>query len=177
MGPLPFERVLPLLDQAAWALAYLHDHGFCHRDVKSSNRRVDARDPLTLIDSGLLRIPGGRNLTEPGTLLGTPACRPPVQRRCVNGEIAARPTADQVAGILRGARAHLLDTCVAARHPRSDGLLEAAPARPDGNAIPLFAPLIARRGGRGARDPLAEPLEDQGCLIADRPGEQLLGVW
>jgi eukaryotic-like serine/threonine-protein kinase len=68
------------LEHVAHALAYLHDAGVVHRDVKLDNVLVDNaffRDPtapehVKLVDLGIARVPGpGPELTALGTVVGT----------------------------------------------------------------------------------------------------------
>lgn len=70
-------RVLQIGVRLARALAYAHDLGVVHRDVKPSNVRIDAqRDRVTLIDFGVARLEDGSN-TRTGLFLGTPAYMAP----------------------------------------------------------------------------------------------------
>jgi eukaryotic-like serine/threonine-protein kinase len=47
---LPLERALPILEQLARALSYLHDQGWLHRDIKPENVLVNEDDHVKLID-------------------------------------------------------------------------------------------------------------------------------
>jgi serine/threonine protein kinase len=87
-------RAVSLGVQLAEALAYAHQNGVLHRDVKPANILLDDRDTLYLMDFGLAGWTESANsrLTKIGTLMGTPAYMAPEQA-C--GEIASMgPAAD-----------------------------------------------------------------------------------
>lgn len=75
-GPLPAERVLSYLQQAALGLQHVHENGLIHRDVKPSNLLLDRRGHVRVLDMGLARFSGDArdNLTRDlaaGAVLGT----------------------------------------------------------------------------------------------------------
>lgn len=59
------------------ALAFCHEKGFVHRDVKPGNIMVSKHGHLTLMDFGLVKSNDRSVLTEPGKVLGTPFYFPP----------------------------------------------------------------------------------------------------
>ncbi len=79
-GPLSPYRACDLFRQVAEALAEAHRHGLIHRDIKPSNILVTPDWQAKLLDFGLARVPT-RNVTEPGTLLGTIGYMAPEQAR------------------------------------------------------------------------------------------------
>ena len=82
--PLVPKMAIELVKQVAEALAYAHDQGIVHRDVKPENILVDAQGKAFVMDFGLakdLRRELGRNLTISGSALGTPAYMSPEQAR------------------------------------------------------------------------------------------------
>lgn len=90
-GPLPEDQVRGIAGQVAAALACVHRHGVCHRDVKPANIIVSERTGLAkLIDFGLARSLAGDGLTSQGRILGTPRYMPPEQL----GGAPADPRAD-----------------------------------------------------------------------------------
>jgi response regulator RpfG family c-di-GMP phosphodiesterase len=79
-GPLPPHRVCDIFRQVAEALGEAHRHGLIHRDMKPPNVLVTPDWQAKVLDFGLARVPQ-RNVTEPGTLLGTVGYMAPEQAR------------------------------------------------------------------------------------------------
>ena len=75
---MPLPQVVRVMEQLLGALAYAHEAGVVHRDVKPSNVFVLRDGSIKMVDFGLARIEAS-NLTETGTLLGTPAYMSPEQ--------------------------------------------------------------------------------------------------
>jgi serine/threonine protein kinase len=72
-GPLTLAHAGELLQQIASALQYAHQRGVLHRDIKPSNILLRDNHYAYLADFGLARVlEGGSDLTQTGTLLGTP---------------------------------------------------------------------------------------------------------
>lgn len=89
---LPRESVIRLINKLSDALDYAHGEGVIHRDIKPANvmlcngaTHIELGNPLlpkvepVLTDFGLARISLNSELTEPGTVMGTPAYMSPEQ--------------------------------------------------------------------------------------------------
>src|SRR5262249_18315257 len=89
------QRAVRLVIQLLDALAYAHERGVLHRDVKPANAMLDAADKVFLMDFGLAGLVGqdeGR-MTQDGTVMGTPSYMAPEQAR--GGVNGVGPAADQ----------------------------------------------------------------------------------
>ncbi len=70
---LYFRRVAGIASQAAEALAYAHDEGVLHRDVKPSNLLLDVKGNVWVSDFGLAKAEGSTDITLSGDVVGTVA--------------------------------------------------------------------------------------------------------
>jgi serine/threonine protein kinase len=87
-GPLPPGRAAALLEAAARAVHFAHEHGILHRDLTPRNVLVDGNDHAYVTDFGLAKwLESAPGLTRAGDWLGTPSYMPPEQ-----AEDAARVT-------------------------------------------------------------------------------------
>jgi serine/threonine-protein kinase len=96
--PLPLVDAVAVLRDVARALAYAHEHGVVHRDIKPDNVLI-AGGAAAVTDFGIAKalsssrtFDGGESLTRVGNSLGTPAYMAPEQ-------VAADPNADHRADI------------------------------------------------------------------------------
>jgi eukaryotic-like serine/threonine-protein kinase len=92
-GPVPVDVARHLLSQVAGALHFAHSAGVVHRDVKPGNVVVDARGNGIVTDFGISKGMGASDLTQTGSLVGTPAYMSPEQWR----GLRAGPPSDQYA--------------------------------------------------------------------------------
>lgn len=76
-GSIPYEQAVPLLQQCADAVAYLHSKGIRHRDIKPANLLVMRDGRLKLVDFGLAVEADTTRITQQGMTFGTVAYAPP----------------------------------------------------------------------------------------------------
>jgi WD40 repeat protein/tRNA A-37 threonylcarbamoyl transferase component Bud32 len=79
-GPLPPGEAAALMQKVAAAVAYAHEQGVVHRDLKPGNVLVARDGTPRVTDFGLAkRIDQQSSLTATGQVLGTPSYMPPEQ--------------------------------------------------------------------------------------------------
>jgi serine/threonine-protein kinase len=72
-------QAVSIAAQVAEGLAYAHQRGVVHRDVKPANIMVLANGPVKITDFGIARMRGSGDLTQTGMLLGSPKYMSPEQ--------------------------------------------------------------------------------------------------
>src|ERR1019366_6123845 len=94
-GPLPVQRVLPIIKQCASALDAAHRLGMVHRDIKPDNiSLVDTTDGemVKVLDFGIAKMKEARSeveeltLTGAGMMIGTPQYMSPEQAMGKRGD-------------------------------------------------------------------------------------------
>ena len=70
-SPAYLKNVARLGIQAAEALAYAHEQGVLHRDIKPGNLLLDVQGDLWVADFGLARLEQDAGITITGDMLGT----------------------------------------------------------------------------------------------------------
>ncbi len=85
---MPQDEAVSVFRQLAEAVAYAHERGVIHRDIKPGNvLMVESKRPV-LTDFGLARIVGGAKVTADGSSSGTPAYMSPEQ--AIGEEVSAQ---------------------------------------------------------------------------------------
>ncbi len=90
---LPIEIALPIFRQECAGLAYAHERGVIHRDIKPGNIMLLKGNSVKIVDFGLAKLvdDGGQTiqgLTNPGEIFGSPLYMSPEQ--CLGGKVDAR---------------------------------------------------------------------------------------
>ncbi len=78
-GPMDLKEVLQVAVQVAEGLQAAHDKGIVHRDIKSSNIIVTSNGQAKIMDFGVAKLSGARQITTAGTTIGTSAYMSPEQ--------------------------------------------------------------------------------------------------
>jgi eukaryotic-like serine/threonine-protein kinase len=91
------EKVLPALVESARALAYAHEQGVVHRDVKPQNILLTKSGKAKVADFGLARAADHSSMTTDGKLLGTASYMSPEQ---VMGERATAASDVYAMGVM-----------------------------------------------------------------------------
>ncbi|HYU14998.1 MAG TPA: serine/threonine-protein kinase [Candidatus Acidoferrum sp.] len=159
-GDMSAAEAVPIVRQICRALSAAHACGVVHRDLKPSNVflcRSESRDlTVKILDFGVAKLTGDRELTSTGAVVGTPAYMSPEQ---AEQAAEAGPLADVYAA---GAVLYRMLTGQApyAHDPGTNPLvklLHEEPARPR-DLVPSIPPGVEAVIQRAmARDPRARP--------------------
>ena len=90
-GALPVPIVLQALRGAAHALAYAHENGIIHRDIKGANILIQKDGRPVVSDFGVARAVEEKSMTAAGAVIGTPFFMSPEQ--CAGKQVG--PQSDQ----------------------------------------------------------------------------------
>ena len=80
-GRIPAPEIRRLLIECASALAYAHQRGIVHRDIKPDNVMFDEFGQSVITDFGIAKAVSGTRLTGTGMSIGTPHYMSPEQAR------------------------------------------------------------------------------------------------
>jgi len=167
-GPLPLDEVARIGADVANVLAYVHEQGVVHRDVKPSNVLLGRHDGrVRLADFGIARLLDATRLTSADTAVGTASYLAPEQ---VQGNRVGPPADVYALGLV------LLEA-ITGRVEYPGGGWDAAierlshpPVVPDDLPEPLRRALI----GMTETDPRARPTAAQvAAMLADAGGDDL----
>lgn len=75
---LPLDRIVDIAAQVAEGLAFAHQHGVVHRDIKPTNIMILENGTAKITDFGIALIPSSSR-TMPGVVLGSPKYMSPEQ--------------------------------------------------------------------------------------------------
>ena len=78
-SPLPVDDALKYAIQIAEALEEAHNNGIVHRDIKSENIMLNAKNQIKVMDFGLAKLKGSLKLTKSSSTVGTLAYMAPEQ--------------------------------------------------------------------------------------------------
>ena len=80
-GAIEVPRAVEIMNQVCEALAYAHDQGIVHRDIKPDNIMILQGGEVKLMDFGLASIVHESGVTQTGTTMGTFSYMSPEQTR------------------------------------------------------------------------------------------------
>jgi len=80
-GPLHSAEAWPIFLAIVSAVAYVHDQGIIHRDLKTANIRINSQGVVKLLDFGIAKGMATPDLTQVGNVIGTLTYMPPEQLR------------------------------------------------------------------------------------------------
>ncbi|MEM0924669.1 MAG: serine/threonine-protein kinase [Planctomycetota bacterium] len=100
-GPLPPDEAARLVAMIADAVAYAHENGVIHRDLKPGNVILDGRGEPRVTDFGLAKqVESDRDLTRTGAIMGTPSYMAPEQAAGKLDEVSSSSDVYAIGAIL-----------------------------------------------------------------------------
>jgi eukaryotic-like serine/threonine-protein kinase len=71
MGLLPVEEALRIFQALVEAIAYIHENGIVHRDIKANNIKITSKGEVKVLDFGIAKAVSSPQLTAMGDVIGT----------------------------------------------------------------------------------------------------------
>lgn len=68
---MPLTEIVYVFQAIVEAIAYIHDNGVVHRDIKSNNIKVSTSGEVKLLDFGIAKSEASQQLTATGSVIGT----------------------------------------------------------------------------------------------------------
>jgi serine/threonine-protein kinase len=157
---LPPEKVVDILAQVAEGLAFAHENGVVHRDVKPANIMVLDNGLVKITDFGIALLPVGSR-TSAGAIFGSPKYMAPEQ--IVGREVDGRADVFSLGAVLYETLtgfAPFFGGDLDAVLSRVVNEIPAAPSSRDKNISPVFDNIVARAMAKDPDDryPSAEAM-------------------
>jgi serine/threonine-protein kinase len=80
-GAFPAPEAVRIMHDIAAVAAHFHAQGVVHRDLKSSNIKIDSEGRVKVLDFGIARRQSAERMTRTGAVVGTPHALAPEQIR------------------------------------------------------------------------------------------------
>ncbi len=178
-GPLPERRALRIVREVAEALAYAHERGFVHRDVKPQNVLLTADGHAKVADFGIAKAADATRLTRTGSVFGSTHYIAPEQ---VRGDEAGAAADQYALGVVlyevlagRVPFDGEVPVAIALRHVH-DPVPSLATVRPDVSqpTLEIVARLLAKApaGRYPSTEAAVEALRGALAALPDGPGQR-----
>ncbi len=79
--PIPYKKVMNIMEQILSGIAYAHSRGVIHRDIKPHNLLIDEKDHVKITDFGIAIAISENSITQSNSLLGSVHYISPEQAR------------------------------------------------------------------------------------------------
>ena len=164
-------EVFEIMKQLLGALDYAHKQGVVHRDIKPSNLMVLPGPKVKVMDFGIARIESS-NLTQAGTVVGTPTHMSPEQLMGIPADGRADLWSAGVIlyELLTGLSPFLADTPATVMHK----VLQREPPKPTeivATLPPAFDSVVARALAKKADDRFQNAREFQAAMLGALQGK------